>query len=93
VLLVARNPQSLSETAVDIGQSYICYHTSQLTCSNIGLESRYKVSTLTHSIDFSKSNDDAYDGLTTVCDGLDIGVLGMFVCFVAYLPMLIVDSE
>ena len=25
VLLVARNPQSLLETAVDIGQSYICY--------------------------------------------------------------------
>lgn len=68
-------------------------HTTQLTCNNLGLESRYKVSTLTHSIDFSKSSDDAYDGLATACGGLDIGVLGMFVYFVTNPPMLIFNSK
>jgi hypothetical protein len=68
-------------------------HTTQLTCNNLYLESRYKVSTLTHSIDFSKSSDDAYDGLATACGGLDIGVLGMFVYFVTNPPMLIFNSK
>ena len=64
-------------------------HTTQLTCNNLGLESRYKVSTLTHVIDFSKSSDDSYDGLATTCGGLDIGVLGMFIYLVTNSPMLI----
>lgn len=68
-------------------------HTTRLTCNNFGIESRYRVSTLTHSIDFSKSSDDAYDGLATTCGGLDIGVLGMFVYTVTNLPMLIIISK
>jgi hypothetical protein len=68
-------------------------HTAPLTCNNLGLESRYNVSTLTHSIDFSKSSDDAYDGLATTCGGLDIGVLGMFVYIVTNLSMLIFISK
>jgi hypothetical protein len=67
--------------------------TTQLTCNNFGLESRYKVSSLTHVIDFSKSSDDAYDGLATTCDGLDIGVLGRFVYFATNPPMLIFNSK
>ena len=42
-------------------------------------ETKYKVSTATHSIDFSKSDEDTYAQFSTLCDGRDIGVLGM--CF------------
>ena len=91
VLLVARNPQLLSETAIDIGQSYALPYRS--TDLQLGLESKYKVSALTHSIDFSKSSHEAYDELASTCEGLDIGVLGMFVCFVIYSPMLMIASK
>ncbi|KAF8813735.1 3-ketoacyl-CoA reductase [Phlegmacium glaucopus] len=73
VLLVARNPQLLSDTAAEI-------------------ESRYKVSTLTHSIDFAKSNDDAYAGLATACGGLDIGVLVNNVGKSHTMPAYLVDT-
>jgi len=73
VLLVARNSQLLSETAVDI-------------------ESKYKVSTLTHLIDFSKCSDDAYDGLATTCGGLDIGVLVNNVGKSHTMPAYLVDT-
>jgi len=73
VLLVARNSQLLSETAIDI-------------------ESRYKVSTLTHSIDFSKSSHEAYDGLASTCEGLDIGVLVNNVGKSHTMPAYLVDT-
>jgi len=42
-------------------------------------ETKYKVSTATHSIDFSKSDEATYARFSTLCNGRDIGVLGT--CF------------
>ena len=41
-------------------------------------ETKYKVSTATHSIDFAKADDVAYDKFAVAVKGLDIGVLGKF---------------
>jgi len=46
-----------------------------LSQSAAEIESKYKVSTATHSIDFSKSDKATYDGFSTLCEGHDIGVL------------------
>jgi 17beta-estradiol 17-dehydrogenase / very-long-chain 3-oxoacyl-CoA reductase len=42
-------------------------------------ETKYKVSTATHSIDFSKSDEVTYARFSALCEGRDIGVLGT--CF------------
>jgi 17beta-estradiol 17-dehydrogenase / very-long-chain 3-oxoacyl-CoA reductase len=50
------------------------------------LEEKYKVSTITHSIDFAKADDAAYDAFSTAidADSKDIGVLGVLFYFIFY---------
>lgn len=39
-------------------------------------ETKYKVSTAIHSIDFAQADDVAYDKFAATVKGLDVGVLG-----------------
>ncbi len=41
-------------------------------------ETKYKVSTATHSINFAQASDAAYDAFASVVKALNVGVLGEF---------------
>lgn len=77
IILVARNKDLLSQSAAEIGLPfiYISYISSHMGVT----ETKYKVSTATHSIDFSKSDEGTYARFSSLCEGRDIGVLGT--CF------------
>ncbi|KDR75273.1 hypothetical protein GALMADRAFT_249268 [Galerina marginata CBS 339.88] len=56
------------------------------------IESKYKVSAATYSIDFAKADEAAYDAFGAVCDGRDIGVLVNNVGKSHAMPAYLVDT-
>ncbi|KAF8160872.1 3-ketoacyl-CoA reductase [Crassisporium funariophilum] len=56
------------------------------------IASKYNVSTHTHSIDFAKSDEAAYDAFSAACEGLDVGVLVNNVGKSHAMPAYLVDT-
>lgn len=75
---MARNKELLLQTATEIGELCIGQQFYMKVTGFCTAETKYKVSTSTHSIDFAQADDSAYSALTSVVTGLNVGVLGEF---------------
>lgn len=75
ILLVARNKELLAQTASEIGMSP-CLGDAVYIDDIRDIVVKYQVSVESHSIDFAKADEPAYDAFTAVVEGRDVGVLG-----------------
>ena len=75
ILLVARNKDLLAQTASEISMSP-CSADAYLTDDIRDIAAKYQVSAASHSIDFAKADESAYDAFTAAVEGRDVGVLG-----------------
>ena len=75
ILLVARNKELLAQTASEISMSP-CSADTYLTDDIRDIAAKYQVSAASHSIDFAKADESAYDAFTAAVEGRDVGVLG-----------------
>jgi short-subunit dehydrogenase len=72
VLLVARNQTLLTSVAGEIGEFALVSISRYI---EVFAEQKYKVSTVTHSIDYGKAGDAECAALASVVGDLDVGVL------------------